>query len=142
MIYYNRYVVTSRIRKTVLCGDVNLPYGTECYTVDCAGTKAIACDKGILSVVTSQDAYDFFAQNDDENGKERGALTKSIIRALTPHNNHDIKTQDKWNRIWKNSLCQKYKRSDIDDHWLWNYEFYNAPISDLKYIANLIGAKQ
>ena len=25
--------------------------------------------------------------------------------------------------------------------WLWNYEFFNAPVEDLRHIANLIGAK-
>lgn len=40
------------------------------------------------------------------------------------------------------TLCQKYKKAGHEDYWLWNHDFYNADIEDLKYIANLIGAKE
>lgn len=29
--------------------------------------------------------------------------------------------------------------STLEDYWLWNHEFYNAPIEDLRYIAKLVG---
>lgn len=155
MRLYNKYIVTTPIRKTVLCGEIDLKKGTKCSTIDyevrnqetneITHTKIITCDNGSIAFVTSQDAFDYFSQNDDSQGKLRGKLVKSIIKQLARKSDfadspNDI-TQKRWNRIWKNSLCQKYKRADIDDHWLWNYEFYNAPISDLQYIAKLVDVK-
>ena len=40
------------------------------------------------------------------------------------------------------SFAQNDKCSDRDDFWLWNHDFYNAEIEDLKHIAKLIGAKE
>ena len=44
--------------------------------------------------------------------------------------------------MWEDALCQKYKKPEHEDYLLWNHDFYNADIEDLKYIANLIGAKE
>ena len=40
------------------------------------------------------------------------------------------------------SLAQKYRRSEHVNYWLWNDDFYNAPIEDLEYIAELVGVKK
>ncbi len=40
--------------------------------------------------------------------------------------------QERWDKIWDDPLCQKYKSNDRDDFWLWNHDFYNAEIDDLK----------
>ena len=82
MQYYEKYVVIERLRKKVTCGEINLPYGTECYTIYHGDEKAIMCDKGLVCYVSSKTAYKHFAQNDDGNGLERGRLTKSIIARL------------------------------------------------------------
>ena len=55
---------------------------------------------------------------------------------------HDEAHQDRWDKIWDDPRCQQYKCSDRDDFWLWNHDFYNAEIEDLKHIAKLIGAKE
>ena len=34
MKYFNQYVVTKRIKKKTLCGDLNLPFGTSCFAKD------------------------------------------------------------------------------------------------------------
>ena len=118
MQYYNNYVVIQRLKRqeNPICGAVNLPFGTECKAVYHGNEKAIVCDKGILCYVSSQTAFDFFAQNDDGHGIERG-------------------------KIWNDYICLKYKRSEYEDYWLWNYDFYNANLHDLQYIAKLVGAK-
>lgn len=54
----------------------------------------------------------------------------------------DSNYQNRWDKVWDDQLCQKYKRPEHEDFWLWNHDFYNASIEDLKYIANLIGAKE
>ena len=66
-----------------------------------------------LCTVTSDIAYAYFTQDDD----------------------------GRWNRILDDSLCQKYRRPEHEDYWIWNYDFFNAPVEDLRHIANLIGAK-
>lgn len=148
MQYYKKYIVTKRFKGNSICGEINLPYGTECYTVEINDTMAIVCDKGIVCYVTSQNAYDHFSQDDDGAGKKRGKLVHSILKALTklncnPEENPKLwkKKNEIWEKIWDDPLCAKYKRSEYEDYWLWNYDFYNAPILDLYYIVGLVGAK-
>ena len=43
-------------------------------------------------------------------------------------------------KVWEDARCQKYKRPEHEDHWIWNFDFYNGPVEDLRYIAGLIGA--
>ena len=86
---------------------------------------------------TSQNAYDFFTQNDDGMGQERGELLNRIIPKLEKR---DAGYQARWGKIWEEALCQKYKRPDQEEHWIWNFDFYNGPVEDLRYIAALIGA--
>lgn len=136
MQIYSKYIVTRRYKKLAQCGNVNISYGTECIVVN----NHITCDKGIICFVGSQDAFGYFSQNDDGNGLERGRLTQAIIKRLERKEN-DLTYQDRWDKIWNDPLCQKYKNANFPDHWLWNYEFYNAPLYDLQYIAKLIGAK-
>ncbi len=45
----------------------------------------------------------------------------------------------KWQKIWEDKSLHKYKRHEHADMWLWNRDFYNAPIEDLEYIARLTG---
>ena len=84
-------------------------------------------------------AYEFFAQNDDGQGLLRGKLIQTIKSTLAKH---DKAHQDRWDKIWDDPRCQQYKCSDRDDFWLWNHDFYNAEIEDLKHIAKLIDAKE
>ena len=93
-----------------------------------------------LCTVTSQIAFDYFTQDDDGKGQERGVLLESIIARLRPKNERDD-CQRRWDCVWGDPLCQKYRRPEHEDFWLWNYEFFNAPVEDLRHIANLIGAK-
>ena len=84
-----------------------------------------------------QSAYDFFTQNDDGMGQERGELLNRIIPKLEKR---DAGYQARWGKIWEDALCQKYKRPDQKEHWIWNFDFYNGPVEDLRHIAALIGA--
>lgn len=127
------YITRKRARFNSLNGQVNIPYGT-----------ALICQDGFLMHqnkrvcgITSQNAYDFFSQNDDGRGKERGNLVSRILAKLEKR---DKNRQARWDRIWEDPRCQKYKRPEHEDHWIWNFDFYNAPVEDLEYIAALIGA--
>lgn len=128
---YKNYLCRKRARFDGISGQVNIPYGT-----------ALICQDGFLMHqnkplcgITSQNAYDFFSQNDDGRGRERGDLVSAILIQLE---RRDKNHQRRWNKIWADPLCQKYKRPEHEDHWLWNYAFYNAPVEDLQHIFDLI----
>ena len=128
------YIAIKRAKFHSLSGNVNIPYGTK-----------IDCIDGILSIEGkplcgdhSQNAYDFFARDDDGNGLLRGKLTQAIKTALQKR---DKDHQARWDKVWDDAICQKYKRSEHTDYWLWNHDFFNAEIADLHHIAALVGAK-
>lgn len=128
---YKIYICRKRAKFKAICGQVNIRYGT---ILNCQGGFLILNDLPVCSV-TSQNAYDFFTQNDDGRGRERGDLVSAILIQLE---RRDKNHQSRWNKIWADPLCQKYKRPEHEDHWLWNYAFYNAPVEDLQYIFDLI----
>lgn len=129
------YITHRRLRDTVLCGVVNLPACTVCETLG-----GVICHDGKPLVgVKSENAYQFFARNDDGQGLRRGHLTQEIQAKLRKH---DSQHQARWDRVWKDPLCQKYKRPEHEDFWIWNHDFFNAPIADLQHIAALVGAKE
>lgn len=130
---YKNYLCRKRARFDGISGQVNIPYGT-----------ALICQDGFLMHqnkplcgITSQNAYDFFSQNDDGMGRERGDLVGRILSKLQKR---DSGYQARWNKVWEDARCQKYKRPEHEDHWIWNFDFYNGPVEDLRYIAALIGA--
>ena len=53
----------------------------------------------------------------------------------------DAGYQARWDKVWDDDLCQKYRRPEHEDWWLWNHAFFNAPIPDLRHIAGLVGAR-
>lgn len=130
---YENYLARKRARFEGICGHVNIPYGTTLTVQD----GFIMWKGQQVCGITSQNAYDYFTQNDDGRGKERGELLNRITATLmkqTPGHNA------RWGKIWDDPRCQKYKRPEQEDHWIWNHDFYNGPIEDLRYIAALIGA--
>lgn len=131
---YNTYITIKRFEGHAICGDINLPEGTELKVV----RNFILCDNGPICTTASQTAYDYFAQNDDGNGLKRGELTQDILKRLRKLKATDSRYAHVWDKIWNDSICLKYKRAEHDDHWLWNYDFYNAEIEDLEYIRNLV----
>ena len=130
---YKNYLARKRARFEGICGHVNIPYGTALTVQD----GFIMWKGQQVCGITSQNAYDYFTQNDDGRGKERGELLNRIIPKLEKR---DAGYQARWGKIWEDALCQKYKRPDQEEHWIWNHDFYNGPVEDLRYIAALIGA--
>lgn len=129
-----KYIVHKRFKGKAICGDVNLPAMTVCES---DGTVIKHNGKDICSV-KSENAHQFFAINEDGKGAERGKLTQAIQNRLAVR---DKDHQSRWDKVWADPICQKYKRAEHADYWLWNHDFYNANIYDLQHIANLIGAK-
>lgn len=128
---YTRYITRRRARFKALSGQVNIPYGT---VLENRGGTLMSNGKRICRV-SSQNACDYFSQDDDGQGLERGKLVAAITAQLTPGN------QVQWDKVWADRVCQQYRRSDHEDHWLWSQSFYEAPVDDLRHIAQLIGAK-
>ena len=126
-----QYIVPRRFKGKAICGYVNIPAKTICSEHD--GTIYYG-DKP-LCVARSENAHIFFARNDDGNGMYRGELTRKIINKLI---HKDSLYQKRWDAVWDDALCQKYKRHEHADHWLWNHLFFNADIKDLQYILALV----
>ena len=71
---YKTYVCRKRARFKAICGQVNIPYGT---TLNGQGGFLILNDLPMCSA-TSQNAYDFFTQNDDGMGQESISRGKNV----------------------------------------------------------------
>lgn len=129
------YIVHRRYRGKTLHGEVNLPALTCLDSYD----KYIIQGNKVLCLTTSEIAHQYFACDDDGCGLQRGRLTQAIQTRLAKR---DDEYQDRWDKVWDDKLCLKYKRPEFEDHWLWSHNFYEAPILDLQYIASLVGAKE
>ncbi len=130
-----KYVVHRRFKDNAICGSINLPAMTECECED----GLITYNNTAICYATSENAHQFFAVNEDGMGMERGRLTQSIQKALAKR---DGSYQERWDKVWKDSVCEEYRRKDYEDFWLWGHDFFNADIDVLRYIANLVGAKE
>lgn len=128
------YTVYKRYKGKTLSGEMNLPVGTQCILKD----NIIYYNNQPICAVTSQIAHNYFTADEDKEGIERGRLINLILNRLQKKDNN---YQNRWDKIWTDDVCQKYKRKEHADHWLWNHEFYNAPLSDLQHIGALIGVK-
>lgn len=126
------YIVYKPFVGKAICGEVNLPVGTVCQY----DQGYIIHDVQPLCVVTSDNAHQYFAKNDDGKGMERGQLVHSIIEKMREQDEgHD----ERWEKVERDRICKIYRRHDHRDTWLWNHSFYNASIANLEHIANLIG---
>lgn len=116
MVEHERFIARRRARFDGIDGKVNIPYGT-----------ALTCQDGFLMhknqrvcAVGSQNGMDCFVQDDDGNGTLRGDLVGNIQRSLE---RRDADYQTRWNRVWASALCQKYRRPESEDYWLWARAF-------------------
>lgn len=125
-----RYIAHKRLKGRAICGEVNLPALTVCEGDD----KAIYLNGQPVCALKSEISHQHFARDDDGHGLERGDLTRRIIAALARKHRH----QERWDKVWDDLVCQPYRRVDYEDYWLWNHEFYNGNINDLRHIAQLV----
>lgn len=127
------YTVHKRFKARAMCGDVNIPAMSECE--DIGGVITWRGDP--ICYDTSENAHNYFAVDVDAHGLERGRLTSGIIATLSKR---DALHQARWDKVWADATCWKYKHKGFADWWLWGHDFYIAPIEDLRHIATLIGA--
>lgn len=133
-----KYIAHRRFRKYAICGPVNIPAATELECKD----GIIIYNNGLVCYEGSETDHQFFTRNDDGNGMKRGELTQAIMKTLAKTKGRgDKEHQERWDKVWNDPICQPYRRADDDKYWLWNHDFFNAPIEDLQHIAKLIGAR-
>lgn len=130
----SRYITRRRARFNAICGPVNIPYGTELRREG----EYLLMDGSPICIVTSKNSHAFFTPDDDGDGIERGKLAGAILSVLE---RRDAARDERWEKVWNDDLCRRYKRPEHDEVWLWNHEFYGAPVEDLRYIAALVGAR-
>ena len=132
------YVTIKRFKRNGIGGHFNIPYGAVLHLDN---DKLYYAGRPVC-FAKSAASHEYFACNFDGNGFERGKLSHAIIKRLAPFNFDTPKQRnDFWQVIWNDSLTHKYRRKDHVDTWLWSDDFFNAPIDDLKYIAELVGLK-
>lgn len=130
-----RYIIYKRFKDKGIDGNFNLPIGTVCEEIN----GYIYYQKNKICYFKSENAHQFFSRDNDGNGLIRGKLIQKIQKVLSKK---DKQYQERWDKIWTDSICQFFKREEYDDYWLWNHDFFQADIEILKYIANLIGIKE
>ena len=126
-----KYLVTRRFKTKAICGEVNLAYGTECFS---QGNVIYRQDKQPLCLITSENAHMYFTVNDDGLAKERRQLIEDIAKLLSD----EKRMEKRWDVVWNDLTCRKYKRKEFADFWLWNHDFYGASLDDLQYIKKIL----
>lgn len=131
-----KYITVKRFKRNGIDKHFNIPYGAYLEKRD---DGALYYDNNVVCIARSAAAHEYFARDDDGRGLERSALSHAIVDKLAPHQFDSMQERNEyWQIIWDDSTCQKYRRPEHLDYWLWNDDFYNAPISDLQYIFNLL----
>ena len=154
-----RYITHCRFRGKALCGVVNIPRGTACE----ARGDVLFCDDKAICYVASETAHNYFSRDDDGEGIKRGELVKEIMKRLTtrekryrPNPNCPLAEplmtskevarynaaynacQEAWKRVFADASIHKYKRVEFADYWVFNHDFYNAPIAELEHILKVV----
>ena len=135
-----QYVTIKHFKRNCISGKANIHYGEILERRD---DNFLYYNGKKICAAKSLAAHKYFACNFDGKGLERGKISHAIINRLEPKNFDSPQERDEfWKKIWKDNLTQKYRRHEHETTWLWSDDFFNAPIEDLKYIAELIGVKE
>lgn len=133
------YIVHHRFRNKGICGQLNLPYGTELTVI---GGFISLPDGRRICYPTSENAHRYFARNDDGRGLERGKLTYAIAysnRKKLNNDGHYYRLSDEEREIlrrdWAHFLLP------YDDVVLFNHDFFNADVSELHRLADALHIK-
>ena len=124
-----KYITHRRFKSEAISGKVNIPAMSVCEKTG----DVIFYNGKPVCFATSENAHQFFARNNDGNGMTRGKLTQAIQNTLKVRDAHH---QERWNKVWNDPICQKFKRPEDEDYWLWNHEFFQADINELQKLLN------
>ena len=101
-------------------------------------------EDGFMCLLSSQKSIDCLVGNDDHKGEERGKLVKDIYDILYHPLSEDHK-EDQLETLWNDDIALLYAihKTPEDGAWLWNANYYCAPIEELKHILELLkGVKE
>lgn len=132
------YITTKRFKRKGIDGDFNIPYGTA---IESENGYLWHEDKRICSEKSAV-MREYFARDDDGLGQKRSRITHSIIDAMLMQDGETKEDwQKRWDVLWDDPVCNKYRKDYSETTFLWGIEFYNAPLLDLYHIAALAGVK-
>ena len=100
---------------------------------------ALMNEDGFMCLVDSQKSHDCMCGNDDGMGELRGKIINDINECLYHFVSYECK-EDQLEALYNTGYNRKYIRhvEPDDGPWLWNTDFYIAPISDLQYIRKVL----
>lgn len=134
-----QYITHHRFKDKAICGQANIPYGTELTLV---GNCLCLLDGRPICYNTSENAKKHFARNDDGKGLDRGKLTYAIAYSQRINYGENGRRQrftdgeielleGKWS-------C--FLRQDVEAI-IFNEEFFAAKLEDLQAIAEELKIK-
>ena len=126
-----QYIVHTDFNGKAICGEVTLSAGTECTEIN----GIIYHNARALCRVGRENAYKYFARNNDGNGLKRGELIKTIKDTLAINDEHSY---ERWHRVMNCPVCKQFDGNPNGDRWEWNLAFYNASIPTLEHMANKV----
>lgn len=135
------YIVHHRFKEIAACNKkLNIPYGTKLKLIH----GFISTINGeLICYPTSENGHKYFSRNDDGNGLERGKITYAI--AYSKHKSANIKDKqiyqfsDEEINILKHNW-KHFLRDDVDVI-LFNHDFFNANIEELREMAKSLNIK-
>lgn len=120
------YFTRKRFKKKCIQGYVNIPYGTLLNVDD---TGLLYFNNKPVCYNRSQDAFDYFVSNHDNQGPYRAELISWILQHT---NQKTAKHDDIWKMIWNTHKYDMLRRQDIKTNWIWYKNFYSASIELLE----------
>ena len=134
----SKYITACRVKADdMICGYVNLPWGTECETTDSGMLYFVKDGKPkVLCSATSERGYQWFAYNEDGLGIERKRIINESIDIMAKMPDKD----EKFSAFLYDATAMKYKKNPNDmNEWAWDRaKVHTAPIADLEHIRGML----
>ena len=132
-----KYINIKRVKGKFHCGEVNIPWGTEFYVSEDGFISVLYKDRECkLCWETSENAYRYFAYNDDGQGELRKKLINETHDLMAQVRDRDVEFE----RFFHSQTALKYKKDPNNDtEWSWNrLKVHTAPIADLEEIKRIV----
>lgn len=129
-----KYTTIKEFNREGIEGYFNIPLNT---IVERKKDGYMYYDDRKICIARSYASHQHFVLDEDNNGNIRERFIEGIKNKLDGFGNNP----NGWELIFEDKIANKYRREDHQDYWLWNDNFYSAPIEDLEHIANLIGVE-
>lgn len=133
-----QFITTKRFKRKGIDGIFNIPYGTAVESHDgyvWHKDKRICSDQSAVM-------REYFAKDDDGLGIKRHKVSHAIIDTMIMKDGETKEDwQKRWDVLWEDTVCNKYRKDYSETTFLWGIEFFNAPLLDLYHIAALAGAE-